>query len=44
MSLSRIDALLTAQEGLKNISRAGIEEMQLRKLKKLELNMLEILI
>ena len=32
MSLSRIDTLLLAQEGLKNISRASIEEMQLKKL------------
>ena len=32
MSLSRIDALLLAQEGLRNISRAGIEEIQLEKL------------
>ena len=32
MSLSRIDALLLAQESLKNISRASIEEMQLEKL------------
>ena len=32
MRPSRIDALLLAQEGLKNISRASIEEMQLEKL------------
>ncbi len=32
MSLSRIDALLLAQEGLKSVTRASIEEMQLRKL------------
>ena len=32
MSLSRIDALLLAQEGLKSINRAGIEKMQLQKL------------
>ena len=32
MRPSRIDALLLAQESLKNISRASIEEMQLKKL------------
>ncbi len=32
MTLSRIDALLHAQEGLKDISRAGIEGLQLQKL------------
>lgn len=32
MTLSRIDALLHAQEGLKDISRGGIEGMQLQKL------------
>ena len=32
MSLSRIDALLLAQEGLKSVTRAGIEQMQLQKL------------
>lgn len=32
MTLSRIDALLLAQEGLKSVTRASIEEMQLRKL------------
>ena len=32
MTLSRIDALLQAQEGLTDMSRAGIEEMQLQKL------------
>ncbi len=32
MSLSRINALLLAQEGLKSLTRASIEEMQLQKL------------
>ena len=32
MSLSRIDALLLAQEGLRSVSRASIEDMQLQKL------------
>ena len=32
MSLSRIDALLLAQEGLTPVTRASIEQMQLRKL------------
>ena len=35
MSLSRIDALLLAQEGLKSVTRASIEEMQLQKLNSL---------
>ena len=32
MSLSRIDALLSAQEGLKHITRADMERLQLQKL------------
>ena len=32
MSLSRIDALLLAQEGLARVTRASIEQMQLNKL------------
>jgi phenylacetate-coenzyme A ligase PaaK-like adenylate-forming protein len=32
MSISRIDALLLAQEGLRSVTRESIEEMQLRKL------------
>ena len=32
MSLSRMDELLCAQEGLRSVTRASIEQMQLKKL------------